>query len=386
MGYKAKQGYVMYRARVRRGGRKRPVHKGIVYGKPSSQGITQLKPTRNLRSVAEERVGRKCEGLRVLNSYWVNEDSTYKYFEVILVDPAHAAIRNDPRINWVCNPVHKHRELRGLTSAGKSYRGLRTKGHAAHKLRPSRRASWRKRNSLSLRRYLWQWFGYSSQLCSSSSGVLVGNQHALDGNMQFMPLYFIVLPVARSVTRAAVTRAASTGPRLRTSVAATCACDWRFQWLYQHAGQLTHCTQGSLRDTLPLPCRMLTSLHESPMKSKLLEKATARRTAHRVMAKKKPKGSDKKQKAEPTKGKGKGKAAKAKPAPQPGMWLDRDCNAALNMQRIGESRWRPLELCYWPDQGALPAKGKEYPGLGYKRLRDKPPKAQQQQQQPAVAQ
>ncbi|KAJ9507385.1 hypothetical protein QJQ45_006382 [Haematococcus lacustris] len=74
------------------------------------------------------------------------------------------------------------------------------------------------------------------------------------------------------------------------------------------------------------------------------------------------------------KGKGKGKAAKAKPAPQPGRWLDRDCNAALNMQRIGRA-----------EQGALPAKGKEYPGLGYKRLRDKPPKAQQQQQ-PAEAQ
>ncbi|GFH07360.1 hypothetical protein HaLaN_02148 [Haematococcus lacustris] len=68
------------------------------------------------------------------------------------------------------------------------------------------------------------------------------------------------------------------------------------------------------------------------------------------------------------------------PAPQPGRWLDRDCNAALNMQRIGESRWRPLELCYWPDQGAMPAKGQDYSGLGYKRLRDKPPKAQQQQQ------
>ncbi|KAJ9509736.1 hypothetical protein QJQ45_011266 [Haematococcus lacustris] len=80
--------------------------------------------------------------------------------------------------------------------------------------------------------------------------------------------------------------------------------------------------------------------------------------------------------------KGKGKAAKAKPAPQPGRWLDRDCNAALNMQRIGESRWRPLELCYWPEQGALPAKGKEYPGLGYKRLRDKPAKGQQQQAPP----
>ncbi|KAJ9531951.1 hypothetical protein QJQ45_010460 [Haematococcus lacustris] len=48
----------------------------------------------------------------------------------------------------------------------------------------------------------------------------------------------------------------------------------------------------------------------------------------------------------------------------------------LNMQRIGESRWRPLELCFWPEQGKLPAKGEEYPGLGYKRLRDKLPKAQ----------
>ncbi|KAJ9518589.1 hypothetical protein QJQ45_018609 [Haematococcus lacustris] len=77
--------------------------------------------------------------------------------------------------------------------------------------------------------------------------------------------------------------------------------------------------------------------------------------------------------AEPTKGKGKGKAARAKPAPQPGRWLDRDCNAALNMQRIGESKWRPLELCYWPDQGALPAKGKEYPGLGVKKSRTRKP-------------
>ncbi|KAJ9520535.1 hypothetical protein QJQ45_007415 [Haematococcus lacustris] len=83
---------------------------------------------------------------------------------------------------------------------------------------------------------------------------------------------------------------------------------------------------------------------------------------------------------QPNKGIGKGKvnAAKAKPTPQPGMWLDRDCNAALDMQRIGESRWRPLELCWWPDQAALPAKGREYPGLVYKRLRDKPPEAQQQ--------
>ncbi|KAJ3691860.1 hypothetical protein LUZ61_021024 [Rhynchospora tenuis] len=153
LGYKAKQGFVIYRVRVRRGGRKRPVPKGIVYGKPKHQGITQLKFQRNKRSVAEERAGRKLGGLRVLNSYWVNEDSTYKYFEVILVDAAHAAVRNDPRTNWICKGVHKHRELRGLTSAGKKFRGLRGKGHTHHKARPSRRATWKRNQTLSLRRY-----------------------------------------------------------------------------------------------------------------------------------------------------------------------------------------------------------------------------------------
>ena len=52
LGYKAKEGYTVYRVRVRRGGRKRPVPKGIVCGKPSSVGVTQLKATRNLRSKA----------------------------------------------------------------------------------------------------------------------------------------------------------------------------------------------------------------------------------------------------------------------------------------------------------------------------------------------
>ncbi|XP_046575969.1 60S ribosomal protein L15-like [Haliotis rubra] len=120
LGYRAKQGYVIYRVRVRRGGRKRPVPKGCTYGKPVTHGVNQLKFARSLRSVAEERVGRKCGGLRVLNSYWVAEDSTYKFFEVILVDPANKTIRRDPESNWLCRAVHKHRELRGLTSAGRS--------------------------------------------------------------------------------------------------------------------------------------------------------------------------------------------------------------------------------------------------------------------------
>lgn len=154
LGYKAIQGFVIYRVRVRRGDRKKRVSKGIVYGKPKHHGVRKQKSTRNLRSIAEERVGRKiCGNLRVLNSYWVGQDATYKYYEVILIDPFHNAIRNNPRYNWICNPVHKHRELRGLTSAGRQGRGLRVKGNMARRLRPSRRGSWKRRQMLHLRRY-----------------------------------------------------------------------------------------------------------------------------------------------------------------------------------------------------------------------------------------
>ncbi|KAM9985969.1 hypothetical protein ACTFIZ_004237 [Dictyostelium cf. discoideum] len=154
LGYKATQGFVVYRIRVRRGGRKRQVPGGRTGGKPKTHGVNELKPSRNLRSVAEERVGRRCPNLRVLNSYWVNQDSTYKYYEVILVDNSHNAIRNDPRYNWICKPVHKHRELRGLTSAGIKARGLRRKGtHRASKTRPSRQANYKRRNTVVFHRY-----------------------------------------------------------------------------------------------------------------------------------------------------------------------------------------------------------------------------------------
>lgn len=153
LGYKAKQGYVIYRVRVRRGGRKRPNPKGIVYGKPANQGINKLKFQRSLRSKAEERVGKRVSNLRVLNSYWVNQDATYKFYEVICVDPSHKVIRRDPRINWIARPVMKHRELRGLTAAGRASRGLQGKGHKNAKNRPSRTAFVRSRDTLSLRRY-----------------------------------------------------------------------------------------------------------------------------------------------------------------------------------------------------------------------------------------
>jgi len=152
LGYKAKQGWVIYRVRIRRGGRKKPVPKGQVYGKPKSVGINQLKNQRSLQAVAEERVGRKCRGLRVLNSYWVGQDYTYKFFEVICADPFHKAIRRDPDIQWIVNPVHKHREMRGLTSANRKSRGL-GKGHGYSKtIGGSRRAAWKRQNTNEMHR------------------------------------------------------------------------------------------------------------------------------------------------------------------------------------------------------------------------------------------
>ena len=154
VGYKAKQGYVIYRIRVRRGGRKKNTPKGCVYGKPRNSGaIRKLKAARTHKSVAEERVARKCSNMRVLNTYWVGQDASFKFFEVILVDPHHKAIRRDPRINWIVNAKHKHRELRGLTATGKKARGMNQRGHKAMKKRPSRRSDWKNRNTQKFWRY-----------------------------------------------------------------------------------------------------------------------------------------------------------------------------------------------------------------------------------------
>lgn len=138
LGYKAKQGFVVVRVKVRRGGRRkeRP-RKGR---KPSKMGVSKFTPKKSLQWIAEERAARKYPNLEVLNSYWVGEDGKYKYYEVILVDPHHPSIKNDREINWICSGKHKGRVFRGLTSAGRKSRGLRNKGKGAEKIRPSIRA------------------------------------------------------------------------------------------------------------------------------------------------------------------------------------------------------------------------------------------------------
>jgi large subunit ribosomal protein L15e len=138
LGYKAKQGFIIVRVRVRRGGmRKQRPRSGR---RPKRMGVNKFKPGKSLRLIAEERAARKFPNLEVLNSYWVGEDGSSKWFEIILVDPSHPAIRSDANVSWITEKQHRKRVFRTLTSAGKKVRSLRTRGRGAEKFRPSRKA------------------------------------------------------------------------------------------------------------------------------------------------------------------------------------------------------------------------------------------------------
>ena len=122
LGYKAKQGFVIVRVRVRRGGlRKQRPKAGR---RPKRMGVKKFKPAKSMRLIAEERAARKFPNLEVLNSYWVGEDGRSKWFEIIMVDPHHPAITADKDLNWISQKQNKRRVFRGLTSAGKKSREI----------------------------------------------------------------------------------------------------------------------------------------------------------------------------------------------------------------------------------------------------------------------
>ena len=105
LGWKAKQGYVVVRVRIRKGGFKR--RRPRAGRRQKRMGVKKITGAKSLRQIAEERAAKKFPNLEVLNSYLVWEDGRYKWFEVIMVDPHHPAIQNDPKINWICG---KHRK------------------------------------------------------------------------------------------------------------------------------------------------------------------------------------------------------------------------------------------------------------------------------------
>ena len=144
LGYKAKQGVVVARTKVRRGGlRKVRPRSGR---RPKRMGVAKFKPAKSIRLIAEERTAKKFPNLEVLNSYWVGEDGRHKWFEVILVDPNAPTIKTDKDLKWIAEKQHTNRVFLSLTSAGKNIRGLHHKGLGSEKVRPSRRRGARKHN------------------------------------------------------------------------------------------------------------------------------------------------------------------------------------------------------------------------------------------------
>ncbi len=138
LGYKAKQGVIVVRVKVRKGGRRkvRP-SRGR---RPKRMGVLKIVPKKSIQLIAEERAARKYPNLEVLNSYMLGWDGTRKYFEVIMLDPDHPSIKNDPQLGWISEKAHRGRVYRGLTRAGKKSRGLMWKGKGAERIRPSVRA------------------------------------------------------------------------------------------------------------------------------------------------------------------------------------------------------------------------------------------------------
>lgn len=99
LGYKAKQGFVVVRARIRRSGaRKKRPSSGR---RQKAMGVTKIKWRKSAQQIAEGRVAKKYPNMEVLNSYYLWADGKYFWTEVLLIDAHHSAVMNDPQVNWI---------------------------------------------------------------------------------------------------------------------------------------------------------------------------------------------------------------------------------------------------------------------------------------------
>jgi len=93
VGYKAKEGVVVVRARVSRGGmrKKRPTSGR----RPKHMGVLKIKSDVSSQSVAERRVSERYPNMRLMGSYPIWSDGRYAWYECVLIDPRHPAIAKD---------------------------------------------------------------------------------------------------------------------------------------------------------------------------------------------------------------------------------------------------------------------------------------------------
>ncbi len=103
LGYKAKEGVIVVRTRVSRGGmrKKRPTSGR----RPKHMGVLKIKSDVSSQTVAERRVSERHPNMVLLGSYPVWHDGRYAWFECILVDPLHPAIKKDYNYRKVLGTV-----------------------------------------------------------------------------------------------------------------------------------------------------------------------------------------------------------------------------------------------------------------------------------------
>ena len=136
LGYKPKEGILLARVRVSRGGKQRPQ---IKKGRRPTHSHQQLVMKKSYQRIAEERAAKRFSNCEILNSYKAGQDGKHYWFEIIVIDPCQGQIQADKNLRWICS--ERNRVLHGKTSAGRKGRGLRSgKGQGHEKHRPSLRA------------------------------------------------------------------------------------------------------------------------------------------------------------------------------------------------------------------------------------------------------
>lgn len=93
LGYKAKEGVIVVRARVSRGGmRKQRPSSGR---RPKHMGVLKIKSDVSSQSVAERRVSERYPNMKVLGSYLVWRDGRFAWYECVLIDPFNPSVKGD---------------------------------------------------------------------------------------------------------------------------------------------------------------------------------------------------------------------------------------------------------------------------------------------------
>lgn len=93
LGYKAKQGIIMVRARVGRGGMRK--QRPVAGRRPKHLGVVHIKQGVSMRRVAERRVLKRFPNMESLGSYYLHKDGRFLWYEVVLADPNHPSITAD---------------------------------------------------------------------------------------------------------------------------------------------------------------------------------------------------------------------------------------------------------------------------------------------------